>query len=73
MIYHKNKRRLKYYFGHGVTFDTKSSTAKVNPLTSKTEPIPFHNVFNPCVWCNLIITGIKVIGTTWYLVDVGLT
>lgn len=35
------------YFGHGVIFEIKSSTASVMPLTSNTEPIPFHSVFIP--------------------------
>lgn len=61
------------YFCHGVIFEIRSSTANVIPLTSRTEPIPFHSVFIPWVWCKRSITGTRVMGIRWYLVAPGLT
>lgn len=53
------------YFGHGVIFDTKSSTASVMPRTSKQLPRPFHSVVTPCRWCRCTITGTSVNGIKW--------
>lgn len=51
------------YFGHGVTFDIRSSTANDMPRTKRQLPSPFHSVVIPCRWCKWIMTGSKVKGT----------
>ena len=64
---------LPTYFGHGVIFEIKSSTANDMPRTNKQLPSPFHSVVTPCRWCKWMITGTSVNGIKWCLYELWCT